>query len=88
MPHLYTGTNHHCPKEDRGNCIRADSGRSCSTHQNECTAHNWVWMPDLDKGCFYCNTGIEPGGNKPPAPTMKRVKQEKWEKKTAKRAKR
>lgn len=84
MPHLYTGTNHHCPKQDRGNCVRADSGRSCSSHQNECAKHNWVWMPDVDEGCYYCNTGTKPGGNKAPVPTKRSVKQEKFEKKMVK----
>lgn len=84
MPHLHTGTIHHCPKQDRGNCVRADSGWSCSSHQNECERHNWVWIPDVDEGCYYCNTGTEPGGKKAAVQTRKCVKQEKFEQKIAK----
>lgn len=86
MPHLCTGPNRHCPKQDRGNCVRADSGRSCTTHQYECKEHNWVWMPEVDEGCYYCNTGTEPGQNqnKSPAPSRRSVRREKFEKKQAK----
>lgn len=43
-------------------------------------------MPEVDEGCYYCNTGTEPGQNqnKSPAPSRRSVRREKFEKKQAK----